>query len=365
VSVFGADLNELDRAANDIARIVGALPGAQDLQVDLESGLPTVRIRPIAQRLAAFGVRPVDIFDAVAVAYQGAIVSQVYDGNQSLAVRVLLEPAARQDPETVGQLLIKTSAGRSVPLSMLAEVALDSGRARVLHESGLRRQVVTVNPATRDVVGFVATVKRTLAQQLQLPQGVSLEFGGTAEGARAAAQDLTLHSLAAALGVLLLLMFAFADWRSVALILVNVPFALVGGVVAVALTGGAVSIGALVGFVTLFGISGRNTIMLISHYEYLVSVEGRRWTLLAAMRGARERLTPILMTASVTALGLLPLAIGNGEAGREVEGPMAVVILGGLISSTLLNLLVMPALAARYLSLHTKSAGEGVAAAAT
>jgi Cu/Ag efflux pump CusA len=148
--------------------------------------------------------------------------------------------------------------------------------------------------------------------------------------------------------IVVVLILAFGSWKMAALVLVNAPFALVGAVIAVALTGASLSIGTLVGLVTLFGISARNSIMLMSHYEHLIAVEGRRWSLFLARRGARERLTPILMTALVTALGVLPLAIGNGEAGREVEGPMAVVILGGLLSSTLLNLIVLPAVAARY-----------------
>jgi Cu/Ag efflux pump CusA len=307
--------------------------------------------------LAGFGVRPLDLINDVAVAYEGAHVAQVYSGNQSIAVRVLLDTQSRQDPESVGQLLIKTPAGRYVPLALLADVDLTSGRASVSHESGQRRQVVTLNPDTHDIVGFVATAKQVLAEKISLPPGVFLQVSGTAEGADAATYDLLLHSAMAAIGVVMLLMLAFPDWRSVSLILVNVPFALVGGVVAVALSGGSISIGALVGFVALFGISARNTIMLIAHYEHLVREEGVKWTRFAALRGARERLTPILMTAMVTALGLLPLAWGSGEAGREVEGPMAIVILGGLASSTLLNLLIMPVLAHRYLrpAIHEKN----------
>jgi Cu/Ag efflux pump CusA len=160
---------------------------------------------------------------------------------------------------------------------------------------------------------------------------------------------LLLHSALAGAGIVALLLLSFPDRRGVALVLANVPFALVGGVIAAALAGGVLSIGALVGFVTLFGIAARNTILLLAHYEHLLAAEGAHWNRYTVLRGARERLTPILMTALVTALGLLPLAVGSGEPGREVEGPMAIVILGGLLTSTALNLLVMPALAARYL----------------
>ena len=351
VSVFGTDFAAIDAAATQIAALLRKLPGTADVQLDLESGLPQVSVRPRAERLAAFGVRPLELFEAVAAAYQGVSVAQVYEGNQALAVRVILDARTRRDPEALGELLVRTAAGREVPLATLAEVSLESGRASVRHEAGQRRQVVTLNASTSDVVGLVARAESAIAAQVKLPAGVYLEFGGEAKGAGEATRDLLLHAAIAAAAVLLVLMLAFPDARTIAVILVNVPFALVGGVVAVALTGASLSIGSLVGFVTLFGISARNTVMLISHYEQLVTHEGAGWSRFTALRGARERLTPILMTALVTALGLLPLAIGSGEAGREVEGPMAIVILGGLISSTLLNLLIMPSIAARYLRL--------------
>ena len=172
---------------------------------------------------------------------------------------------------------------------------------------------------------------------------------------------MLLHSAIAAVGILLLLTIVFRTWRNLVLVLVNVPFALVGGVLFLfgmqLIEGeGMLSVGALVGFVTLFGITMRNSIMMISHFEHLVEVEGRTWNLDTALRGASERLIPVLMTAIVTALGLLPLAIGAGEAGREIEGPMAIVILGGLITSTALNLLVLPAFAWKW---GRFSAGEG------
>ena len=177
-------------------------------------------------------------------------------------------------------------------------------------------------------------------------------FSGTAEQAAAAQHELFLNSGIAAVGILLLLIVVTGNWRNLFLILANVPFALVGGVLAVLLTSGGadsgLTIGSLVGFVTLFGITTRNSIMMISHFEHLVRHEGMEWGHDAAMRGASERVIPILMTALVTALGLLPLALGTGEAGREIEGPMAIVILGGLITSTALNLLVLPTLSLRY-----------------
>ena len=181
-----------------------------------------------------------------------------------------------------------------------------------------------------------------------LPVGSYIEFTGTAEAQARSRRDLMVHSLLVGVGLVLLLSIVMANYRNLLLVLMNLPFALVGGVLVVFMTGVGLSLGSLVGFVTIFGITLRNSMLMISHYEHLTSVEGMTWGLEAAIRGASERLAPILMTALVTALGMLPLAIGSGAPGREIEGPMAIVILGGLITSTALNLLVLPTLALKY-----------------
>jgi CzcA family heavy metal efflux pump len=348
VNVYGQDLASIDRVATAVATKLRTLPGAADVQLELSSDVPALSIVPRLDRLATLGLRPLDVFDAVNTAFAGASVGRVYDGSQSMAVRVLLDESARHDPAAVRNLAIRTLAGRLVPLTSIADVSLESGRERVLHDHGQRRQVITLNPDTKDIAGFVRDAKAAIAKDIALPSDVYIEFAGSAEAAAAATRDLIIHSAVAFVVIAALLLLVFGSWRTAGLVLVNVPFALIGGVTAVALTGAALSIGTLVGFVTLFGISARNSIMLMAHYEHLIDVEGHPWSSLLSERGGRERVTPILMTALVTALGVLPLAWGSGEAGREVEGPMAVVILGGLVSSTLLNLLLMPALAARY-----------------
>jgi Cu/Ag efflux pump CusA len=207
----------------------------------------------------------------------------------------------------------------------------------------------------RDVKSFVAEAREALAKKVGLPAGMYLEYAGAAEAQAEATHELLLHAAIAAVGIVLLLSIVLGHWRNLLLVLVNLPLALTGGVLAVYFTGifgGAgssdLTMGSLVGFVTLFGITTRNAIMLLSHYEHLVSQEGFAWNIETAIRGASERLVPIMMTATVTALGLLPLALGSGEAGREIEGPMAVVILGGLATSAALNLLVLPTLALRF-----------------
>lgn len=348
INIFGPDLDELDRVADQVAAVVRTVPAAKDVQVKSPSGAPFLRVELLPERLAQYGFTAADVLDTVETAYQGATAAQVYDTNKVVDLVVRLPLADRLDPEAIGSLLIRASSGVTVPLRNLATVSAAEGRTDIMHEGARRRQVVTVNPATGDVVGFVAAMRAAISQHVALPSAVYLQFTGVAEGEAQARREVLLHAGIAAVGIILLLLIAFEDPRTVTLILATTPFALVGGVAAVALTGATLSIGSLVGFVTLFGIVARNAILLVAHVEHLISVEGATWSLQTVLRGARERLVPILMTALVTALGLLPLAIGSGETGREVQGPMATVILGGLVTSTLMNLLVLPVLIWRF-----------------
>jgi Cu/Ag efflux pump CusA len=235
-----------------------------------------------------------------------------------------------------------------VPLRDLAEVFLGDSRSAIVHEGAQRRQQVTCNVTGRDSAGFMSELKRRIAGEVTPPAGVYAAYGGSAEAQGGTRRELLVHALLAGVGIILLLAVVFRSGRNLLLVLANAPFALVGGALAVFAGGGLLSVGSLVGFVTLFGISMRNSIMMISHFEHLVRLEGCAWNLETALRGASERLVPILMTALVTGLGLLPLALGAGRAGGEIEGPMALVILGGLVTSTVLNLLVLPVLALKY-----------------
>jgi Cu/Ag efflux pump CusA len=355
VNLYGEDLDVLDAKAREAAAVLNTVPGKADVQVKSPPGAPRVAVRLQPERLAELGFRPLEVLEAVQTAYQGAVVAQVYRDNQVADVAVMLDAASRRDPENVGALLLSNAAGLRVPLRTLADVYLTSGRFSILHDGARRRQTVTCNTSGRDVQSFVAEARRVLAEKVSLPAGVYLEFAGAAEAQRAATRELLLHAAIAGAGILMLLSVVLGHWRNLLLILVNLPFALVGGVLAVYTTmllsgsaEGALTMGSLVGFVTLFGVTTRNAIMLLSHYDHLVREEGLSWNLDTAIRGASERLVPILMTALVTSLGLLPLALGSGEAGREIEGPMAQVILGGLATSVTLNLLVLPTLALRF-----------------
>ena len=357
VNVFGPDLDELDRVASEIAAVARTVPGASDVQVQAPSGAPFLRVDLKPERLGQYGFTAADVLDTVETAYEGTTAAQIYDANKVIDLTVRLPPAERVDPEAIGQLLVRTASGVTVPLKELATLSLTEGRTGIMHEGARRRQVVTLNPTTSDIGGFVAKLQSAIARRVKLPPTVYLQFAGAASGQRQARRELLVHSALAALGIMLLLSVAFRDARSVTLILATTPFALVGGVLAVALTGATLSIGSLVGFVTLFGIAARNAILLIAHVGHLVTLEGAQWSLPTVLRGTRERLVPILMTALVTALGLLPLALGSGEAGREVQGPMASVILGGLATSTLMTLLVLPVLIWRFGPLGRADAG--------
>ena len=273
---------------------------------------------------------------------------QVYDGNRVFTVATILAPNERNNIASIGALPLRNGNGPYIPLRQVADIYESAGRYIVLHNGARRVQTITCNVAGGDVNSFVAEARRQLAQSVTLPQGSYFEFSGAAAAQAQSRRDLLVHSLLAGVGIVLLLTIVMGGWRNLLLVLANLPFALIGGVLAVFAAGGLVSIGAMVGFVTLFGITLRNSIMMISHYEHLIREEGMTWGLETAIRGASERLTPILMTALVTAFGLLPLAIGAGDPGREIEGPMAIVILGGLLTSTVLNLLVLPTLAIRF-----------------
>jgi CzcA family heavy metal efflux pump len=348
VRVYGEDLDSLDAAAARIAEALGRVPGASDIQYDPPAVAPEVSVRLRPEDLALYGLRAGDALASLEAATRGTRVAQLFEGNRSTDVVLTVVPESRSRPEDLRQLPILSAGGRLVELNQVADIARTTGRFGIAHVGTRRVQTVTANTSGRDIDGVTRDLESRLEKGIRLPPGVYAEVGGSGAAQRAARAELLRNSVLAAAGILMLLWLAFGERSRLLLVVANLPFALVGGALAVFLTGGLLSLGSLVGFVTLFGIATRNAVMLVSHFDHLVRHEGEHWGPRAAVRGAMERLGPILMTALVTALGLLPLALGSGDPGREIEGPMAIVILGGLITSTLLSLFVLPTLALRF-----------------
>jgi len=348
VSAYGPDLDALDAVASNIAAIIESVPGAVDVQIQTPPGAPSLAVRLDPQALALRGVNATDAYDSIETAFQGKSVAEVTDGQRITEVTVTMPSSVMRDPEAAGAILVHGAAGALIPLSAVSSISMTTGRATISHDGGRRRQVVTANSEGADVAGLTRDVKAAIAEKLKLPPDIYLEFTGAAEGEAAARNELAINVGVAAIGVIVLLVLAFGGGRPAILILSSTPTALAGGVAAVALSGGVLSLGGLVGFVTLFGIAARNSILLVSHADHLIASEGAEWNADTILRAASERVTPILMTALVTALGMAPLALGSGEAGREVQGPMAQVILGGLATSTVLSLFLLPPLILAY-----------------
>jgi Cu/Ag efflux pump CusA len=290
--------------------------------------------------LAIYGLSAADVLDTVQTAFQGRQAAQIYEDGRAVDVAVTAQASIRQDPEGVGDLLLRSSSGISVPLKSAANIYLDESRGLIEHDNGERRQLVLVDPA-RDPRAFAGQARARLAS-LTLPTGVYVEVTAPAGADKG---RLLLDMTLASFTMLALLLLAFGSVRASLLVLGSTAFAFVGGVIAVALMGGVLSLGALVGFITLFGLSTRNAILLVTHIEELVVGRGRPWSAETARLAARQRLWPILTAALLVAAAILPLAVQAGAPGEEILGPMAVVILGGLATSALMSLFLSPRLA--------------------
>ena len=348
VNLFGRDLEALDRTGAEIAALAARVPGARNVRLRAAHTTPNVSIALDPARLARHGVSAADALAAVEAAYAGHELGEIHRGNRRVPVTMMLPAATRARVDALAELVVARHASGAVTLGDVATIRQTAGRYNVLHRDGQRLQVVTAEVAGRDLGGFLEELRERVLAEIAFDEGMHAEFTGAAVEQASARRELVLHALVCTVGVLLLILMAVGRLRYLLLILFNLPFSLLGGVLAVMLGGGVVSVGSIVGFVTLFGITVRNSIMLVSHYDHLVRVEGAPWNLDTVLRGARERLPAILMTALVTALAMLPLTIDSDNPGREIMGPMAAIIVGGLVSSTLLNLLVMPALLHRY-----------------
>jgi len=348
VNIYGTDLSELDSAASDVAEVMADIAGADNVQLRSSPAAPMLHVQLHLPQLSLYGVQPQQITDLLQSAYETKVVGkQIYAG-KTLDIAVTIDSKYRQLPEFIGQLPIRTNNGGLISLQQVAEVRFDSSRYNILHQGGQRRQTVTCNIEGRDFGSFMAELKTKVGSKVQFPKDTYPEYTGAALEQAKARDDLILHALLAGAGVLLLIFIAIGNFRHVLLTLVNLPFALIGGVAAVLITDASLSVGSVVGFITLFGITVRNSIMLLSHYQHLLESEGKVWHLETALAGAQQRLPSILMTALVTALAMLPIAFDSDNPGREIMGPMAAIIIGGLASSTILNLLLMPLLLVRF-----------------
>jgi CzcA family heavy metal efflux pump len=347
VRVYGPDLAVLRDKAQEIRGVMDGIEGVTDLKVETQTLVPHIQIRLRPESAALFGLTPGDIWKAANVIIQGSVVGQVYQDQKTFDVVVTGAPKLRTDPQALREMLIATPSGAHVPLREVADIKIAPTPNEIKHEGASRRIDITCN-VKGDDLGTVAREIESRVKELPFPQEYHPEFLG--EYAARQASRTRLFSLAAValLGIVVLLQVDFQSARLTFLVALTLPFALIGGVMAAYLSGGILSLGSLVGFVTVLGIASRNGIMLISHYKHLQQEEGVAFGRELVMRGAEERLAPILMTALSAGLALLPLVLAGDQPGHEIEHPLAVVILGGLITSTALNLFLLPALFGKF-----------------
>jgi CzcA family heavy metal efflux pump len=343
IKIFGDDLTALRAAARQVEAVMKGVSGIVDLTIEQQVDVPQLSLSFDRPAIARYGLRSGELAEIVETAYAGAKITQVLENQRTYDVVLRYGDEHRADLEAIRSTVIDTPSGARVPLRMLADIREDVGPNTISRENVQRRITVSANVSERDLRSVIDDIQRGIQRDVVLPTGYYVAYGGQFESEQAASRTITLLGGLMIAAIFLLLFLAFRSTRNALLIMVNLPLALIGGVIAVFLGGGIVSIASLVGFITLFGIATRNGIMMISHYEHLRTAEGASFDE-AVVRGSLERLSPVLMTALCAGLALIPLVLAGSEPGNELQAPMGIVILGGLLSSTALNMLVVPAL---------------------
>ena len=348
VKIFGDDLVTLRRLGERVRDAMSTVEGVADLAMEQQVDIPFVRFVLNREAMARYGLRVRDVAEAVETSFVGTTVGRVFDQGASFDLVVKLDADAQSNFDRLADLPIDTPTGARVPVRLLADVRRETGANMVLREDVQRRMVVQSNVAGRDLGSVVADIQAAVAQSVSLPEGYRVEYGGQFESQQSASERLLALGVVAVVGLFMLLVLALGRARDAFLVMINLPLALIGGVVGVFVSGGVLSVASMIGFITLFGIATRNGIMLVSHIHHLMRIEGVTDFRKAVERAAHERLVPILMTAGASALALVPLALAGGESGSEIQTPMAIVILCGLTTSTLLNMFVVPSLYLRF-----------------
>ena len=348
VKAFGEDLQVLRDLATRIHAEMSQVQGVVDLSTESQSDIPTLRVRVDPERAAQYGLPSGEVAVTLQTARVGRTVGQVIEGQVAFPLVMRYPRVPSSDLDAIAQTPIESPDGAQVPLAAVAEIQRDRGPNFIMRENVQRRIVVQCNVAGRDLRSVVNDIKTRVAANMQLPQGYRIEYGGQFESEAHASSQLGWLSLGVVVGIFFILSTAFRSSRDAVLIMVNLPLAAIGGVVGVYLAGGVLSVASIVGFITLFGIATRNGIMLISHVRHLQEHESVTDFRDAIVRGATERLVPILMTALAAGLALVPIATSAGEPGSELQAPMAMVILFGLATSTALNMIVVPVLYSHY-----------------
>lgn len=348
VKLFGIDLATLRSKATEIEAIMKTIPGVVDLQVEKQVLIPQVKIQVDRDKALKYGIQPGALTEYLEVALNGKVVSQVLEGQRTYEVVVRFVDESRSDLDAIRNALIDTPSGTKVPLANLASVLESKGPNMVARENTQRRIAVSCNVAGRDLGSVIDEMQQKIGSQVKLPTGYFVTYGGQFESQQAATRKIAFLALLSLAGMIIVLYSHFNSMTIVTQILVNIPLAMIGSVAAIYMTGGVLSVATLVGFITLTGIASRNTIMMISHYLHLLKEEGETFTKEMVIRGSLERLVPVLMTALTAGLALIPLVLAKGEPGKEILYPVATVILGGLASSTLLDMAVTPVIFYRF-----------------